>query len=269
MSQAEASINLAATVDIPLEEVRATTAKLMQIHNRAQTPFGTYVLRGDDPLSSVPRFIEGRVLDEAFGNDAAVMEAEYGAYEDASLFVCVVDHRRSLPVGAARIILPSPAGFKSLDDIERIYGELASDVLTRTGLVLNDGETWDIATLTVDQSYRDGLISLALYQGICTLAAEAAIRWFVAIVDVKVLRMMQYRIARPFERYAGIEPKPYLDSPASLAVWCTLSEWRERMRTKDTVLEATVFGGIGLEDAVSHPAWSEFSCRQDSWPLER
>src|SRR5207249_3436468 len=82
-------------------------------------------------------------------------------------------------------------------------------------------------------------------------------RRYVAILDVPVLRMLQWRMGRPFERFPELEPHPYLGSPLSAAVWGDLATWDDRLARADPVLHQVVFAGRGLEFVVSTPAWDD------------
>jgi hypothetical protein len=223
-------------------------------------PFGIYVLPGSEPSAELARSIERDVFFEFFGNTPELLAEEYERYEDASLFLCVVDHERDRAAGLARIITPSPAGFKSLDDIGRAWGEPPHEVLRRSDVDLEPDALWDIATLAVAPEYRGdatgGLISLALYQAIGTLSADWGVRWIVAILDLVVLDLIQDRTRRVFSRFDGLEPQNYLDSPASLPVWSDLHEYRSRIALLDRPLHDLFFEGIGLESVVSLPARS-------------
>ena len=141
----------------------------------------------------------------------------------------MMDHRRRLPAGVIRLVLPSPAGLKSLGDVEPVWGHRIDDVIERTNLRLEAGSAWDIATLAVDSEYRgraaDGLVSLGLYQGVAQLALQCHVKWVVTVLDLVVLNLLQGVMADPFERFAGLEPLPYLDSPASLPVYCDLDAY--------------------------------------------
>ena len=77
---------------------------------------------------------------EAFGNTAELLADEYGPYEASSFFICVVDHLRMLPAGVMRVVLPSPRGFKSLNDIEPVWGEPAESAHRAHGLALDSGQ---------------------------------------------------------------------------------------------------------------------------------
>ncbi|HVN50080.1 MAG TPA: hypothetical protein VMT43_01540, partial [Acidimicrobiales bacterium] len=91
---------------------------LMVAHGRAHTPFGVYVLDADQPEAELARAVEREVLDEFFTNSPELLEREYGPYESASTFLCVVDHEQRAPAGMIRIIRPGDAGLKSVHDIE-------------------------------------------------------------------------------------------------------------------------------------------------------
>jgi hypothetical protein len=223
----------------------------------AVPPFGVYVLAGSEPSSDLARSIERDVFFEFFGNTPELLAEEYDRYEDASLFLCVVDHERDRAAGMMRIITPSPAGFKSLDDIGRAWGEPPHEVIRRTGVEFEPDALWDIATLAVAPEYRGdatgGLVSLALYQALGVLATAHDVHWLLAILDVVVLDLIQDRTRRVFSRFDGLEPRSYLDSPASLPVWSDVLEYRSRVALIDRPLHDLIFEGKGLESVVSLP----------------
>ena len=188
------------------------------IDPNATEPFGVYVWADPDPATSLARHVERVVFDESFGNSPEQLDIEYGKYEGSSLFVCVIDHHRRLPVGMARNILPSAAGLKSLDDLEREWGEDVDDVLARTGLHASRDLMWDCATVATVPEYRrgatHGVISMALYQTFATAAVRCGFPYLVAVIDVPVLRVIQWRAGRPF-RSASAQLTRRNPSPSS------------------------------------------------------
>jgi hypothetical protein len=56
-----------------------------------------------------------------------------------------------------------------------------------------------------------------------------------------------------FSRFDGLEPRSYLDSPASLPVWSDVLEYRSRVALIDRPLHDLIFEGKGLESVVSLP----------------
>jgi hypothetical protein len=221
-------------------------------------PFGTYIIAGDAPAAAVARSIEREVFEETFGNSRDLMAAEYGPYEDTSLFICVIDHATLLPVGVMRIIRNSPAGFKSLQDLH-LWGATPGDALTSIGRPIDPERVWDIATLAVTKAHRKGAegsaVSIALYQALCTAALACDVGWFVAILDVPVFKLLQRRMKRGFTPFAGLEPLAYLDSAASLPVWCDVEAWCDRLQITDPHINEIVFSGGGLPGTVAGPSW--------------
>jgi hypothetical protein len=245
-------------VDIDLDRA-ALMADLVAAGQRSDTPFGLYVIPSADPAAELARAVERDVFFEYFGNTAEMLAAEYDAYEDASVYLCVVDHLRGRAAGAMRLILPTAAGLKTSVDLEATWSQPVAEVLHRTGLELPPEQVWDIATIAVTPDYRgastNGLISLAMYQGVIQLARHRDVRWVLAILDLVVLDLIQQGTGRPFSTFDGVEPMSYLDSPSSLPVWCDLEDYDQRLAITDPGMHEILFQSRGLEAAVSIPSW--------------
>lgn len=241
------------------EQLRELGERVFVAAGQPPEPFGLYVFLAHEPESALARGVERTVFDEFFGNSPELLAAEYGPYEAATFFLCVLDHRRRLPAGMSRIVRPSAAGLKSLSDIESIWGDRLEDVLARTKLTFDADRVWDIATLAVDGEYRgratEGLVSLAIYQGIAQGALRCKIQWLVTILDLVVLDLIQQATSEPFRHFAGVEPLRYLDSPASRPVYCDLDEYFSRLRGVDPSMHEILVDGNGLEAAVRPPRW--------------
>jgi hypothetical protein len=233
-------------------DLRTLTAQVMD--SDAVEPFGVYMFRSSDPGAELGRHVERTVFLETFGNTAELLAEEYAPYEPSSVFICVFDHLRSLPAGVLRVILPSRAGFKSLNDLEPWWGEKSETVIERTGLAMEPKETWDVATLAVLPDYRGkatmGLVSLGLYQTLTMSAVRSGIDWFVAILDMPAYRMIRWKLRMTFAGYKGVKAMPYLGTPANMPAWCRLSEAKERLSGADPVLHDLLFDGTGIEPAV-------------------
>lgn len=247
-------------IDLVREELRELGTAIHDAAGRPTEPFGVYALPADAPESELARSVERSVFDEFFRNSSELLAAEYGAYEPSTFFFCVLDHRRKLPAGMMRLVLPSPRGLKSLDDIEHAWGDRLDHVLARTELELVAEQVWDIATIAVSVDYRgkatDGLVSLALYQAVVQAARRCDARWFVTILDLVVLDLIQELTSAPFHRFAGVEPMEYLDSPASVPVYCDLAEYLPRLAAADPSMHEILGDGRGLEAAVRPPDWA-------------
>lgn len=244
----------APSVALDRAKLRELGGRVVAAVGHPSEPFGVYAFAADAPESELARHVEREVFYEFFKNTPELLEAEYGPYEGSTLFVCMMDHRRRLPAGVIRLVLPSPAGLKSLGDVEPVWGHRIDDVLARMSLRLDADSAWDVATLAVDSEYRgratDGLVSLGLYQGVAQLALRCHVKWVVTVLDLVVLNLLQGVMAEPFEPFAGLEPLPYLDSSASLPVYCDLDAYFARLETADPSMYEILFDGRGLEAAV-------------------
>lgn len=247
-------------LDLVQEEIRELTDSV--IDGNPEQPFGIYAIPSHEPGAQLGRHVEQEVFGEFFGNSPEMLAAEYGAYEPASVFLTVVDHRRRVPAGVMRVVLPSEVGLKSLDDLERAWGQTAADVIERTGVEFDMNRVWDVATLAVADDYRgektSGLMSLALYQALTQSSLRCDAGWWIAILDVVVLDLIQTQTQKPFRYFRGIEPIRYLDSPSSVLVWADIPDWRRRIELADPAMHEILVGGSGLESAVLAPDWDRF-----------
>jgi hypothetical protein len=250
-------------VDIVRAELAELVDDLVAVRAPLQ-PFGVYVSGSDEPSAELGRFVERGVFLEVFGNTPEQLACEYDRYEPGSVFVTVVDHARRVPCGMMRVLVPSPAGFKSLDDVVDGWDVTLWDLLARVdggrdGWDL--GRVWDLATLAVAPEYRGdaalGLVTQGLLQGLTMLGEGWGVDRYVAILDVPVLRMLQWRIGRPFVGFPGIEPREYLGSAASCPVWGSRQVWSEHLAQRDPVLHELFFRGRGLEPVLSTPDWGD------------
>jgi len=217
-------------------------------------PLGVYLFRSTDPTAELARHVERVVFMETFGNTPELLAKEYAPYEDASIFLCVVDHLRRLPAGTMRIVLPSVVGFKTLDDAAPVWGEPVTAMAARTEIDIDLARTWDIATLAVAPEYRGkatmGLVSMGLYQALAMATTRCGIDWLLAILDVPVFRMIRWKLRMPMAGFKGVTARPYLGSPASMPVWCNVGDTERRLAVSDPDLHALYFKGMGMEPAL-------------------
>lgn len=251
----------AITATDQIDLVRAELEELAEhvIDPEAREPFGVYLFSSTDAGAELGRAVEREVFAEFFGNSPELLAEEYAPYEPSSLFLVVVDHRRRLPAGVMRVVLPTGAGLKSLDDLETVWGERTDDVLARSRVPYDRSEAWDIATLAVSADYRgakaEGLVSAALYQALALATLRSPVSWWVTVLDVVVLDLLQSQFQHPFSHFQGIGPKRYLDSPSSVPVWCDIARWEQRIAAADPSTHALLVDGVGLEGAVAQPDW--------------
>jgi hypothetical protein len=229
------------------------------IPSSSKQPMGLYLCRPEDPAAALPLHVERNVFEESLTNAGELLVDEFGPYEHATLLLCVIDQHRQLPAAMLRLIFPSTQGLKSLNDLTPIWGITTEQLYGRTGIEYESAHTWDIATLAIAPEYRaaafQGVITMALCQTISVLGTRCGFTSSVAILHLPILRMLQWKLHRPFTEFAGVEPRGYLESPASLPVWMRLDDWHQRLAERDRVLYDIMTTGTGLEPVVRPPDW--------------
>ena len=141
-----------ARYDLDAAGMLRVTAGFLAAHPAPAGRFVTAVAGPDTELADVGRALERQVFEESFGNDAAVMAAEYGPYEAVSLFFVVIDRRAGVPAGVARMIESHGPGVKTIDDAPRYIGVDVGTILAAH--CMTGGKVLDCATLAVLPEYR-------------------------------------------------------------------------------------------------------------------
>ena len=204
--------------DLAPAAVRRITADFLAAHPTGGR-YVTAVVGPDSDLAAVGRTLERQVFEAEFGNDAAVMAAEYGPYEATSLFFVVIDRRRGVPAGVARMIESRGAGTKTVDDAPRFIGADVATILAAHGMT---GEkVWDCATLAVLPRYRGGrsslLVSTMIYRTFLVMGRRHGVRHAVAMLDRGAYRNLGL-VGVPMRTLAGSGPFEYLGSAENRAV---------------------------------------------------
>ncbi|WP_067500914.1 hypothetical protein [Actinoplanes sp. TFC3] len=171
-------------------------------------------------LADAGRELERRIFDSTFGNDEQVMQAEYSPYELNSLFFVVLDRRRGVPAGVARMIESTGAGNKTIDDAPAHIGVPLQEILARHGM--DGGLIWDCATLAVQPEYRGRrtglLVSSLLYRTFLVMGARRGVRHAVSMLDRRAYRGIAL-LGTPLQPLAGSGPFEYLGSAENRAVY--------------------------------------------------
>ncbi len=107
------------TYDLPDTERDRMTREYLatkSVDDRAR--FVCFEIDGADPYANIARQIEREVFFASWGNDAATMQREYGPYEESSVFFLAIDTDAAAPAGVLRMIRNSPAGLKTIVDLD-------------------------------------------------------------------------------------------------------------------------------------------------------
>lgn len=217
-------------------------------------PLGVYLFGPGERGALLARRLEFDVFNEAFGDPPEMVETELGAYEDSSLFILVVDHQRGVPAGVMRLIVPSPTGLKTLNDLVKVWGVPADDAIERTGIALDPLNTWDVSGMAIARDYRgramQGLVGMGLYQTLARAALWCDIGWFVAVFDLPVFRLVRWKLGLIFAGFKDLTARPYMGSAASIPAWCDVLEAERRLAVADPQLHQILCLGTGLEPAL-------------------
>ena len=204
---------------------------------------------------------EADVFLKWYGNTGEQLDDEYGPYGGSSVFLALVDDAGEV-VGSCRMILPGPAGLKTLSDLSgdpwgvdgsRSAGAARLDLAT----------TWDVATLGV----RDGLgedgrmAAAALYHGLIQATRANEVSALVSILDDRVRSLLR-SVGVVTHPLPGASTRPYLGSSASTPVYGRMPQSLNTWRRIAPDAYRLIALGTGL-DSVSVPALDAFRLRSE------
>jgi hypothetical protein len=201
------------------------------------------------------RACEADVFLEVYGNTELEWVEEYGPYEDASHFIALVGACGEV-VGSCRLIVPSPVGLKTVNDLGRAPWKVdGARAVRAAGADLS--QLWDVATLAVR---KDGkvtpLASAALYHGLVQAMRANGVRWIVMMLDERVRRLLAVAgvMLRPIP---GTSPAPYLGSVATAPLVGDLPAMAEAQRRQNPDGYRLLSMGAGLT-GIAVPPLSEW-----------
>jgi hypothetical protein len=190
--------------------------------------FVCFEIEGTDPFANIARQIEREVFEDTFGNDPAMLTNEYRRYEESSLFFLVVDTEAREPAGVLRMIRNSPAGLKTLVDMEdptKTPTAVRTDDVLRFHRIDDLDRCWDGATSAVPRRYRRRLATIHVEVLRCWYAAALRedVEHFVSILDAPVFKVARQFLGVPLVALADTPPFTYMDAPNSQAVYASVS----------------------------------------------
>ncbi len=232
---------------------------------RAGRNLGLHVIDGNDPNSDIGRFVEWKVFENRFENHLEEMEAEYGPYDSASVFLVVLDYEKEQPAAVLRIVKPEESvGLKSIKDLsdsDYTINPWFNPEDTEESLLKEIGapdkwHTVDISTMAVMPQYisrhsRDA-VSAALYSSCIRWSLENNFNYWVTIVDERILTMMQ-AWGEPFKEFEGKGYEQYLGSKASKPMHTELYSGLKKVKDFDQNIYDLYTRGTGLENNMVIP----------------
>jgi hypothetical protein len=173
---------------------------------------------------------DGAVLDAAQAVEACARpSADFTSYESSSLFVAVIDRAGALR-GSARVIVPSPTGFKTLHDAGK--GPAGLDL----------ARTWDVASFNVRPGAGD-LVTATL----CHVVFQA--------LRVNRIRTVVLNLDQPTRKtFAAFGLLPAPIGGSATAVWGRVGRLVDRQRATCWEGYRLVTQGVGLDGVrLPHP----------------
>lgn len=216
-------------------------------------------------LAAAARDCEADVFWHWYGNTRAQLEAEYGPYEQDSVFVALADGNAEV-LGSMRLLTGAARDLKTIDDVQGPPWDVdAPRSAAAAGLDLT--RVWDVATMGIRPGIRHGRtqLSLALYHGFVTTMRVNLVQGIVAILDERVRRLMS-SVGLKTLSLPGTRPAPYLGSPASSPVYADTAATLDRQRREHPDAHRLVTLGVGLT-GVQVPPRSHFQL--ETWLLSR
>ncbi|MEU0496102.1 hypothetical protein [Mycobacterium sp. NPDC006124] len=205
----------------------ALTARFLDTKRLGCSRFACFAIEGTDPFANIARQVEREVFEESWGNDAAMMKREYGPYDESSLFFLVVDTKDGVPAGALRMIRNSPAGLKTIVDLDDcVKSPIAPTTISVDEVMRQHGiddldRVWDGATAAIPRRYRRRLVvtHVQLMRIMALGAMRENIQHFVAVLDAPVVRLARDVLRLPLTPLAGTPPFTHMDAPDNQAVY--------------------------------------------------
>ena len=208
-----------------------------------------------DEVLAAARACEADVFLDHYGNTAEQWAEEYGPYDADSAFVAITEPGGDA-LAAMRIILPNPAGLKSIADVARAPWSIDGDRAARAAGMTPE-QTWDVATIALRPGVsRGGLLTSALYRGLLLGLRANGIRWIVMIMDVRARRVLNMAGLNT-QILPGATIAPYLGSDASVPLWAEVAPMVDNQRRHSPDAYRLVTQGVGM-DGIRFPEPEQF-----------
>ena len=213
--------------DLSDAERNALTRDFLATQGQICGRFACFELDGTDPFANIARQIEREVFQDSWGNDCVTMKEEYGPYDESSVFFLVIDMQDKVPAGVLRMIRNSPAGLKTIVDLDdSVKSPIAPIAIPVDHVMQCHGiddldRCWDGATAAVPRRYRRKLaaIHLQIMRVVACAAMRDDIQHFVAVLDASVFKAARDVLGLPLAPLANTPPFTHMNAPNNRAVY--------------------------------------------------
>lgn len=233
------------------------------------------VLSNDHPSVDVAKRVENERFSKFFDHHPVQHYIDYGIYDEASVFITVIDTEHPQGPKAAsvlRIVRNSEIGLKTINtlstpnieenpwypEISTLVGEYEyDDVMEKAKHIIaqafgvNPDTTWAIETMAVLEEYAGkkgelGEASFPLYAACLQLSNMAGIESWISIQDLKPLLQMQDIFNNPWE-FTSLSVQNYEgEYPTIPAVIPDMNQAQRELRSKDPETASAIIDGEGL-----------------------
>ncbi|TPG33040.1 hypothetical protein [Mycolicibacterium hodleri] len=213
--------------DMSDPERDALTQHFLSTKNLGCSRFACFAVEGTDPFANIARQLEREVFEQSWGNDAATMKKEYGPYDEASVFFMAVDTQDGVPAGVVRMIRNSPAGLKTIVDLDDCIKSPIAPIAIPIGDVMQHhaiddlDRCWDGATAAVPRKYRRRLATahVQILRVMALAAMRENVQHFVSVLDAPVVRAARDVLGLPLVPLVDTPPFTHMDAPNNQAVY--------------------------------------------------
>jgi hypothetical protein len=218
-------------------------------------PYGVYILDGNDERSDIGRKLERDVFYEFFKNDEYTFAEEYGPYEAASELIVIVDHRKLIPVGMARLVKYNQKGLKTFNDTthpDSPWG-LTMKHIENTHTIAHE-HVWDIATIAVKRRYKSKssrrlIRSLLMHALYIHAVKNGALHWVALLDDMHINTFAGIGI--PVENLGGAKSLPYLGSASTRPIIVKVADVESGVMNNSRLMHAFIIKGVPLRQIAS------------------
>jgi hypothetical protein len=213
--------------DLSDAERDALTEEFLSSKRVGCSRFACFAIESTDPFANIARQLEREVFEQSWGNDSVTMKNEFGPYDESSVFFMAVDTHDRVPAGVVRMIRNSPAGLKTIVDLDDgVKSPIAPIAIPVDEVMRHHGiddldRCWDGATAAIPRRYRRRLAAthVQILRVMALAAMRENIQHFVAVLDAPVVRAARDVLGLPLVPLVGTPPFTHMDAPDNQAVY--------------------------------------------------
>ena len=213
--------------DLSDAERDALTEEFLSTKRVGCSRFACFAIESTDPFANIARQLEREVFEQSWGNDSVTMKNEFGPYDESSVFFMAVDTHDRVPAGVVRMIRNSPAGLKTIVDLDDgVKSPIAPIAIPVDEVMRHHGiddldRCWDGATAAIPRRYRRRLAAthVQILRVMALAAMRENIQHFVAVLDAPVVQSRTRRTratASAVGRYAALHSHGRAGQPGRL-----------------------------------------------------